>query len=152
MRRLRVSLLIVLAGLPALVMLCLLLAPEGRLACDEPWMNEISPDQSWTLTICRRPPFFAMPGSSSDAPGWIVLRNRDGAIHGVVSLGMMQLVADFAATSSLRWTPEQVAIPGLVEISIGPARGPVSRWLVDRIWRLRAVAGLVASDQMSAQW
>ncbi|RYG13592.1 MAG: hypothetical protein EON92_05005, partial [Burkholderiales bacterium] len=101
-------LLIVLAGLPALFMLCLLLAPEGRLACDEPWINEISPDQRWTLTICRRPTFFAMPGSSSDAPGWIVLSNRDGAIHGVVSLGMMQLAADFAATSSLRWTPEQV--------------------------------------------
>ena len=124
MKRFGSRVLIVLAGLSILVMLCLVMASEGSLACDEPWIDKTSPDQRWTLKICRRPTLFAMPGSSSDAPGWIVLRDRDGAIHGVVSLGMMQMLADGAATGGLRWTQDRVIMTGLAEIAMGSASCP----------------------------
>jgi hypothetical protein len=125
-------------------------APERRLACEDTWLREQSPDRAWTLTVCRRPMFFAMPGGSSDAPGWIVLRDANGALRGVVHLGMMQFLYELAQDGGVRWEPERVVVSGLTEITLVPAADPISRWLVDRVWRLRALVGLVPSDILSA--
>lgn len=134
-----------------IVATALLLAPERRLSCDDPWLSERSADRAWTLTVCRRPMLFAMPGGSGDAPGWIVLRDSGGAIRGVVHLDMMQLLADAGAAGGTRWEAARVVLPVLASIPLAPAAGPVSRWLDDRIWRLRALVGLVPSDTLSAQ-
>lgn len=138
------------AGLPATAGLALALVPEGRLSCREPSLDAASPDRAWTLTVCRRPMLFAMPGGASDAPGWIVLRDSRSAIRGVVHLDMMQLLGE--AGGDPIWEDGRIALPGLAEMPLAPAAGPVSRWLGDRLWRLRALAGLVPSDAMSAQW
>lgn len=95
---------------------------------------------------------FAMPGSSSDAPGWIVLRDAEGAIRGVVHLDMMQLLAETGPAGGIRWEPQRVVLSGLAEMSLVPAAGSGSRWLADRLWRLRAFTGLVPSDIISGQW
>lgn len=134
---------VVLAGL------ALGLAPEGRLACAEPWLDAESPTRAWTLRICRRPMLFGMPGGSSDAAGWIVLRDAHGAIRGVVHLDMMQLLYDVRGDP--RWEGDRVVLPDLVEVRLIPALGPVARWLADRVWRLRALGGLVSSDAITAQ-
>ncbi|MEH3147711.1 MAG: hypothetical protein PGN34_20740 [Methylobacterium frigidaeris] len=138
------------AGLPVAAVLALALAPEGRLACGESWLDAASPDRAWTLRVCRRPMPFAMPGGGSDAPGWIVLRDSEAAIRGVVHLDMMQLLDDVRDDPA--WEPGRVVLPGLAEMPLAPAAGPVSRWFADRLWRLRALTGLVPSDEMSAQW
>ena len=135
---------------PVAGVLAFCLAPERRLACGDPWLDAASPDRAWTLTVCRRPMLFAMPGGSGDAPGWIVLRDCAGAIRGVVHLDMMQLLAE--ASGDPRWESGRVEIPGLAEMPLVPALGPVSRWLGDRLWRVRALIGLVPSDAISGQW
>ncbi|MGI4799101.1 MAG: hypothetical protein ACRYG8_34700, partial [Janthinobacterium lividum] len=76
-----------LLSLPFIVALGFASLPEGRLGCVEPIERETSPDAAWTLTLCRRPLWFAMPGGGSDAPGWIVLRDAQNGIRGVVDLG-----------------------------------------------------------------
>lgn len=136
-------------GLVVLAGLALGLAPEGRLACAEPWLDAASPTRAWTLRICRRPMLFGMPGGSSDAPGWIVLRDAHGAIRGVVHLDMMQLLHDVRGDP--RWEGDRVVLPDLAEMRLISAPDPVARWLADRIWRLRALAGLVPSDAITAQ-
>ncbi|GJE55216.1 hypothetical protein EKPJFOCH_1705 [Methylobacterium thuringiense] len=141
----------VLLALPVVALLSFLLAPERHLACDETWLKERSPDHAWTLTVCRRPMMFAMPGGGSDAPGWIVLRDADDAIRGVVHLEMMQLLAEAGPAGGTRWQPDRVMLSGLAEMPLVPATSPVSRWFADRLWRVRASAGLVPSDLMSAQ-
>lgn len=128
-------------GLPVLL---LLLAPEGRLACAEPEVTEHSPDRAWTLTLCRRPMLFAMPGGASDAPGWIVLRDAHGAVRGVVDLGMVQSYG--AAGMPTRWGAGEVVVPLVAELPLRPASGPFARWLEERVWRLRALFGLTPTD------
>jgi len=129
----------------ALAGLAVLLAPEGRLRCAEPFTREESPDGAWALEVCRVPMVFAMPGSSGDAPGWIVLRDRAGAIRGVSWLGMVQ---NYGAAAGIPtdWSGGRVAVPLVAELPLVPARGPVSRWWEDRLWRLRALLGLVSTD------
>lgn len=142
----------VLAGAsPAIPLLALALVPEGRLRCADPWVDARSPDRTWTLTVCRRPMLFAMPGGSGDAPGWIVLRDAAGAIRGVVHLEMMQLLGENGAVADMRWDADRVVLPFLAEMALAPASGPGARWLGDRVWRLRALAGLVPADAMSSQ-
>lgn len=128
------------------------LAPERRLACAGPWLSERSPDGAWTLSVCRRPTSFAMPGGSSDAPGWIVLRDSAGAIRGVVHLDMMQLLAESGPVGGTVWKPGEVSLSGLATMDLDAASGPVGRWLGDRLWRVRALLGIVPSDEMSRQW
>lgn len=127
--------------------------PERRLACaqEETWLSERSPDGAWTLAVCRRPMFFAMPGGSSDAPGWIVLRDATGAIRGVVHLDMMHLLAESGQAGGTIWRPSEVVLSGLATIPLREATGPVGRFLADRVWRVRALLGIVPSDEMSAR-
>ena len=134
----------VVLGLMGLPVLLLLLAPEGRLACAEPEVTEHSPDRAWTLTLCRRPMLFAMPGGASDAPGWIVLRDAHGAVRGVVDLGMVQSYG--AAGMPTRWGAGEVVVPLVAELPLRPASGPFARWLEERVWRLRALFGLTPTD------
>lgn len=128
-----------------------LLAPERHLACKEAWLSERSPDGAWTLTVCRRPMLFAMPGGSSDAPGWIVLRDAEGAIRGVVHLGMMQMLSETGSAGGTVWTPGDVTLSRLATLPLDAASGPATRWLGDRLWRVRALLGLVPSDEISSQ-
>ena len=136
-----------LASLVALVLAAVLLQPEARLDCSDPEESETSPDGAWTLTLCRRPMWFAMPGGSGDAPGWIVLRDVQGAIRGVVDLSMVQAYRA-AAGSPTKWGPDRVEVMLVAELPLVPAAGPVSRWVEGRIWRWRALLGLVGSDDM----
>ncbi len=140
-RRLRLDL----AALLLLPPLALLLAPEGRLACAEPYVSERSPDGAWTLTLCRRPMWFAMPGGASDAPGWLVLRDRTGAIRGVTELSMVQSYGAVAGGETT-WMPDRVERLMVTEMPLPRTTDPMRVWLEDRLWRLRALFGLVASD------
>ena len=129
----------------ALVFLALL--PEGRLGCDSPYVTERSPDGRWSLTVCGRPMFFAMPGGGSGAPGWIVLRDRDGAIRGGTILTMLQLYGGAAPGLDLEWGPSHVVKPMVLDFPLDAATGPLERWWTDRIWRLRALVRLTPSDE-----
>ncbi|WP_338664375.1 hypothetical protein VQH23_04245 [Pararoseomonas sp. SCSIO 73927] len=126
-----------------LAVLAVLLAPEGRLRCDSPWVRETSPNGAWTLELCRVPMVFAMPGSSSDAPGWLVLRDTEGAIRGVTWLDMVQI---YGNSGPAEWRGSLVSVPLAAELPLVQASGPLSRWWEDRVWRLRALLGVVATD------
>lgn len=123
------------------------LLPEGRLGCSDPVEREASPDAAWTLTLCRRPMWFAMPGGRSDSPGWVVLRDLHGAIRGVVDLSMIQSYRATSATGPV-WEPGWVRVPLAAELPLTAASGPVARWMEGRIWRWRALLGLVPTDDM----
>ncbi|GJE62417.1 hypothetical protein MPOCJGCO_4550 [Methylobacterium trifolii] len=127
--------------IPFTLILAVVLVPEGRLACAEPVARETSPDGAWTLTLCSRPMWFAMPGGSSDAPGWIVLRDRTGAIRGVTGLGMVQMYG-----GETIWLPEKVARSLVTEMPLPRTRSAPRVWIEDRLWRLRALLGLTRTD------
>lgn len=133
--------------LPVAALVFFALLPEGRLGCDSPYLTERSPDGRWSLTVCGRPMFFAMPGGGSDAPGWIVLRDRKGAIRGVSSLTMLQLYGGAAPGSEVEWRSSHVVKPMVLDIPLDAATGPLERWWTDRIWRLRALLGFTPSDE-----
>ena len=130
-----------LAMIVSFVALAVVLVPEGFLGCTDE-LAEHSPDGYWTLHVCRRPMFFGMPGSSGDAPAWIVLRDPSGAIRGVSSLGMIQMAFGLPT----EWTEAKVERPLVVEFSLVRAPNAFMRWLDDRFWRLRAWLGLTTSD------
>jgi hypothetical protein len=138
-KRWRMWLLALAAAVPVLVAL-----PQGRLACAQPVAQETSPNGHWTLTLCSRQRLFAMPGSGSDAPGWIVLRDREGAIRGVSALVMIQLWG--GAGMPTHWEADQVSRPLVFRFALDEARNPVHRWLEDRLWRIRAPLRLTPSD------
>lgn len=121
------------------------LLPEGRLGCADPMERETSPDAAWTLTLCRRPMWFAVPGASGDAPGWIVLRDVHGGVRGVVDLGMVQ---SYRAAEGMKtmWEPGWVRVPLAAELPLDAASGPVARWVGGRLWRWRTLLGLVPTD------
>ena len=110
-------------------------------------VREASPDGAWELTLCRRPMWFAMPGGSGDAPGWIVLRDDRGGIRGIVDLSMVQLYGAASGQDTL-WEPDRVVLMLVAEFALAPAAGPVDRWMDERIWRWRALLGLVPTDDM----
>lgn len=136
-----------LATIVVIPVLGFVLLPEGRLGCDDPMEHETSPDLAWTLSLCRRPMLFAMPGGSSDAPGWIVLRDSSDAIRGVVDLGMVQ---EWWSVPGVKpeWKPGRVVVMMAAELPLTPASGPVTRWLQARVWRWRALLGLVPTSDM----
>ena len=123
------------------LLLAVVLAPEGRLSCHEPEARETSPDGAWTLTLCRRPMWFAMPGLSSDALGWVVLRDRAGAIRGVTGLGMVQMYGGETV-----WRPDWVERSLVTEMPLPRTRNAAQVWVEDRLWRLRALLALVQTD------
>jgi len=127
-------------------MLAILIAPEGRLSCDDPYIRETSPDKSWTLTVCGRPMFFAMPGSGSDAPGWIVLRDDTGAIRGVSALSMLKLYDGAVSGNETQWSATRVSRAMVFDIPLKPVSGKLGRFWEERLWRLRALAALVSDD------
>ncbi|WP_019998625.1 hypothetical protein [Aureimonas ureilytica] len=127
------------------VPLAVVLAPEGRLACHEPYLRQAQPDGAWSVTICGRPRLFAMPGGGSDAPGWIVLRDDHGAVRGVSSLAMLQLYGTIGGETG--WTTHRVSRSMVFDLPLDPARGDVDRWWDERIWRLRALTGLTPTDE-----
>lgn len=136
--------LVALVLIPALAFALL---PEGRLGCDDPMEHETSPDAAWTLSLCRRPMLFAMPGGGSDAPGWVVLRDGSGGIRGVVDLEMVQLWWSVPGVTA-EWQPDRVIVPLTAELPLTAASGPLSRWLQGRVWRWRAMLGLVPTSDM----
>lgn len=126
--------------------LTIVFAPEGRLSCAEPYVEDMSPDGRWRLTVCARPMFFAMPGSGSDAPGWIVLRDETNAIRSVAGLPMLQLYGGAASGNETEWGPIRVSRPLVFDLPLEPARGEVDRWWNERVWRLRALLGWVPEE------
>jgi hypothetical protein len=119
-------------------------APKGRLYCDDPYVEEESPDGQWALTVCRRPMLFAMPGSGSDAPGWVVLRDDTRAIRGVSGLSMLQLYGGAVSGNETSWTETRVSRPMVFDLPLVPAHGKIERWWDERLWRLRALVGFVS--------
>ena len=131
----------------ALIAATFLLVPQGRLACSEPYLRETSPDGRWSLTLCSRPMLFGMPGGGSDARGWLVLRDTDGAIRGVSDLSMLQMYGAAAPGMPLIWGSRRVFKPMVVDLPIRPADSQAWQWLDDRIWRLRALLGFTPTDE-----
>ena len=131
----------------AVAVLALVFAPEGRLACTTERMDtETSPDGQWSMTLCRRPIWpMTMPGNSGGR-GWIVLRDRDGAIRGVSQLDSVQQYG--VRVVDTEWTKDRVVKLMAVEFPLVPAPNPFRRWLDDRVWRWRALLGLTPTERM----
>ncbi|WP_427026269.1 hypothetical protein ACP4J4_19255 (plasmid) [Aureimonas ureilytica] len=127
------------------VVLAFALAPEGRLGCDDPYLTQARPGGGWSVTVCGRPRFFAMPGGGSDAPGWIVLRDEHGAIRGVSALAMLQIYGMMGGETE--WTAQSVSRRMVFDLPLDPAQGRFERWVRERVWRLRALAGLTPTDE-----
>lgn len=125
--------------------LAVILAPEAGLACREPYLTETQPGGRWSVTVCGRPQFFAMPGGGSDAPGWIVLRDDHGVVRGVSSLDMLQLYGTTGGQTE--WTTRSVSRSMVFELPLVPAQGRIERWWDEQIWRLRALTGLTPDDE-----
>ncbi len=126
---------------------CLLALAAGLafdpLACEKPYMRSVSPDAAFSLTVCRRPMLFAMPGQGSDAPGWAVLRDAGAHIGGVVDVDMVGGIG-----IAPRWSGWSVELPLVAIMNLPPEDRPDwLRWTVDKIWRLRAWVGLVPSSR-----
>ena len=132
----------------AAVVLALVFAPEGRLACTTERMDyETSPDGQWSMTLCRRPIWpMTMPGNSGGAPGWIVLRDREGAIRGVSELDSVQQYGVRVVDTD--WRKDRVVKLMAVEFPLVRAPNPFRRWLDDRVWRWRALLGLTPTELM----
>lgn len=133
--------------LPAAALLGFAFMPEGRLRCETPYLIEHSPDGRWSLTVCGRPQWFAMPGSGSDAPGWIVLRDADDAIRGVSSLTMLQLYGGAESGFGIEWHPSHVAKAMVLDLPLDAATSPFDRWWTDRVWRLRTLFRITPGDE-----
>ncbi|MBI3709922.1 MAG: hypothetical protein HY246_19920 [Proteobacteria bacterium] len=102
----------------------------------------VSPDGAFTLALCRTPMPFAMPGQAGDAPGYAVLRDRDGWIAGVVDIALLR-----AVDQPVAWTADSVAIPLALELALPPTDRPLAiRALDDAAWRIRAVVGATPHD------
>lgn len=135
----------IVGALASLVVAIFVLVPAGSLACKTPYLTEFSPDGTWRLDVCSRPRMFAMPGSGSDAPGWIVLRDGQGGIRGVAALAMLQLYGD--TSSPTEWSERKVSRSMVFELAIEPAESTFARWWDERLWRWRAHLGLTSSDE-----
>lgn len=134
-------------ALLALLVLAIVFAPTGRLSCHDPYLTEKSPDGRWTITVCGRPMMFAMPGSGSDAPSWIVLRDDTGAIRGVSSLAMLQLYGGAFSGGETEWSEARVQRPMVFALPLHRSDSAFGRWWDERIWRLRALVGFVPDER-----
>lgn len=129
-----------------LIVVCLLLASIAyalvgssmvNVDCKEPVFSSVSPEGTDSLSVCRRPMLIAMPGQSSDAPGWLVMRDKRAYITGIIDLSMVQ------NASEPEWSADRVDM----KLTASFQRTSDGTWLSDRLWRLRAVLGLVPSDE-----
>jgi hypothetical protein len=135
---------VVLGLVVVLPALGVIFAPD--LSCDDPYVKEASPDGQFTITVCGRSMWFAMPGSGSDAPAWIVLRDETHSIRGVSNLGMLQLYGGAVSGNETEWKKNRVSRPMVFDLPMKAADGPFDRWLTDRWWRVRALVGAVPND------
>ncbi len=79
-----------------------------------------SPDGRHLLIVYRRPRPYAMPGQGSDAPGYVVLVNKRGAVLQRREVGMVQLVY------KPRWTPTRVKVKLMFDWPL-PKPSPVQK-------------------------
>jgi hypothetical protein len=82
----------------------------------------------------------AMPESGSDAPGWIVLRDRHHAIRGVSEFALLQLYG--GTSGETRWEKHAVIRVAVFELPLNLAKEGLSRWWDERVWRWHALFGL----------
>lgn len=111
--------------------------PQQGFDCREPSLREDSPDGHHSLTVCRQPMFFAMPGQGSDAPGLVVLRDAQGTVEGVVQLAMVNEI-----DRPPEWTTNSVGIPLSAEFDL-TRESTLPRWLANAGWRWRSWLGLL---------
>jgi hypothetical protein len=84
----------------------------------------------------------AIGSHGGDAPGYAVLRDRDGWIAGVVDIALLR-----AVDQPVAWTAERVAIPLALELALPRTDRPLAiRALDDAAWRTRAVLGVTPDD------
>ena len=126
-------------------LLAVVLAPQAGTGCVDR-SAETSPDGRWTLSLCPRAAWFAMPGQGGDAPAWIVLRDRAGAMHGLSDLDMVQ--SYHVAGLPTVWSPDAVEVPMVAILALPRQQGAAWRWLDERIWRLRALLRLTPTSDM----
>ena len=135
-----------LAGVATLfALLAVVFAPQAGTGCIDPSL-ETSPDGRWTLSLCPRATWFAMPGQGGDAPAWIVLRDRVGWMRGLSDLDMVQNY--HVAGLPTVWSPDAVEKPMVAILALPPQHGTARIWLDDRIWRLRALLRLTPTSDM----
>jgi hypothetical protein len=79
----------------------------------EEYRTFASSDGRFQLVVFRIPTGFAMPGQSSDAPGYFQLRDaRTGRVLRERSVEMVQLV------DRIEWSPTNVHVPLLADWSL----------------------------------
>jgi hypothetical protein len=119
------------------------LGPMATLDCQEPFLRSVSPDGQHSITVCRRFRWtVGMPGQGSDGPGWVVLRDAERRIAGVVDLGMLGSIGTPAS-----WTATEGELPLIARFTL-PAEpaSPFAGFLREVGWRLRAAIGVTPSD------
>lgn len=117
------------------------LATGPLLDCeDTAFRRWVSPDGAYSLTVCRRPLMFALPGQGSDAPGYAVLR-ANGAVAGVVAIDMVG-----AISYPPEWQPDSVELPLEAEFILPESTSAIVAWPRDVSWRLRTAFGLIPSS------
>lgn len=81
-------------------------APSARkLCCSSVYKTFVSPDQQFQLTVYRiGSPWPMSPGGAGDAPGYIRLHARNGAVLQEQDIEMVQLV------DQVQWQPHRVEI------------------------------------------
>lgn len=129
------------------ILLTLLLAisiaiPEGSLKCDDQ-SPDVSPDGEWSISVCRRPMLFGMPGGGSDASAWIVLRDKYGSIRGVSDLNMIQNYG----LNEIQWGENKVKRLSIFELNLSKTNNGFIRFFEDRIWRIRALFNITKSNE-----
>jgi hypothetical protein len=123
----------------AAIMVTLATAP--LLDCEETaYRRWASPDGAFTLTVCRRPMLFAMPGQGSDAAGYAVL-HAQGRVAGVVSIDSVNGI-----TYPPNWQPGSVELPLEAEFELPDSDSPIVAVPRDAAWRLRTALGLIPSS------
>ncbi|MBS7810969.1 hypothetical protein [Roseococcus pinisoli] len=112
--------------------------PQQGFGCGTPFLQSESPDGRHSVTVCRQPRLFAMPGQGGDAPALVVLRDAGGTIEGAVQLSMLGEIGH-----PLEWTPDRARLPLAAEFDLNEAGTSLPRWLANAAWRWRSWLGLL---------
>ena len=126
-------------------LLAVVLAPQAGTGCVDP-SPETSPDGRWTLSLCPRAAWFAMPGQGGDAPAWIVLRDHTRAMRGLSDLDMVQNYHVAGVAHSME--PRRGRGADGRDTCFATAARIGADWLEERIWRLRALLRLTPTSDM----